>query len=415
MATTTVRPDLTARGEPISVRPRIQSVDLLRGVVMVIMAIDHTRDFFHYGAQQFSPEDLTRTSAVLFFTRWITHFCAPVFVFLAGTGSYLATRRGMSVPAVSRFLWTRGLWLVVVEMTFVLFGVTFNLSYRLVVWQVIWVIGWSMIALALLIRLPWHTLVIFSLTMIAAHNVLDGIRANDLTSLGWLWTLLHEGPSIVQLPGGRIALAVYPLVPWIGVMSAGYCFGRVFDLDPGRRRRILLPLGLALTTVFVVLRFANGYGDPAPWSVQPSPAFTLLSFLRVSKYPPSLLFLLMTLGPALVALSVLDKVTVGERHPLLVFGRVPLFYYVLHWYAIHLVAMGLAWIRYGRFDFAFDPPPSLLPPAIFPPRVAYPADYGYDLWMVYVIWAGIVAGLYPICRWFAGVKARRKSAWLSYL
>lgn len=415
MATIAVRPDVTARAGLPSVRPRVQSVDVLRGLVMVIMAIDHTRDFFHYGAQQFSPEDLTRTSAVLFFTRWMTHFCAPVFVFFAGTGSYLATRRGMSTAAVSRFLWTRGLWLVVVEMTFVLFGVTFNLTYRLVVWQVIWVIGWSMMALSLLIYLPWRTLVVFSLTMIAAHNLFDGIRASELTSFGWLWSILHEGPAIVQLPGGRMALAVYPLVPWVGVMSAGYCLGRVFDLDPHRRRRILLWLGLGLTAAFIVLRLANGYGDPSPWSVQSSRTMTLISILRLSKYPPSLLFLLMTLGPALVALSWLDRLVVGDRNPLVVFGRVPLFYYVLHWYAIHLVAIGLALVRYGRFDFMFDPPPSLLPPTIFPPRVAYPADYGYDLLLVYVIWAAIVAGLYPLCRWFAGVKARRKSAWLSYI
>ncbi len=415
VATTAVRP-VTAMGPGVaSARPRIQSVDVLRGIVMVIMALDHIRDFFHYGAQHFSPEDLTRTSAALFFTRWITHFCAPVFVFLAGTGCYLATRRGMSTSAVSRFLWTRGLWLVVVEMTFVLFGPTFNLTYRVVVWQVIWAIGWSLIALSLLIYLPWRALVIFSLTMITAHNLFDGIRADDLTSFGWLWKILHEGPAIVQLPGGRIALAVYPLVPWVGVMSAGYCFGRVFDLEPHRRQRVLVRLGLGLTAAFIVLRFVNGYGDPSPWSVQSSPMMTLLSFLRVSKYPPSLLFLLATLGPALVVLSWLDRVVVGERHPLLVFGRVPLFYYVLHWYSIHLVAIGLAWIRYGRFDFMFWPPPSLLPPAILPPLVAYPADYGYDLWVVYVIWAAIVAGLYPLCRWFAGVKARHKSVWLSYI
>ena len=411
MAVTVPHPAAAPSAAPVPrVRTRIQSVDLVRGIVMVIMALDHIRDFFHSGAQLYSPEDLTHTSVAIFFTRWITHFCAPVFVFLAGAGSSLAMRRGMSKAALSRFLWTRGLWLVVVEMTLVLLGGSFNFSYRVVIWQVIWAIGWSMVALSALIFLPWRTLLVFSLAMIAGHNLLDGIRSENLSSFGWVWKILHEGPSIVQLPGGRIAFAVYPLIPWIGVMSAGYCFGRVFDLESNDRRRFLMVSGLALTAAFVVLRLVNMYGDPSPWAPQSSSEMTLLSFLRVSKYPPSLMFLLATLGPAFVALSALERVTVSDRNPFLIFGRVPLFYYVIHWYAIHLTGIGLAWMRYGRFDFMFDFPPSLMGPP-----TDYPSGYGYDLWIVYVIWLAIVTALYPLCRWFAGVKARNRSVWLSYL
>ena len=392
-----------------SVQPRVQSVDILRGIVMIIMALDHIRDFFHQGSQVFSPEDLTKTNAALFFTRWITHFCAPVFVFLAGTGSYLATRRGMTRSAVSRFLVTRGLWLVVVEMTLVLFGATFNLSYEFVVWQVIWAIGWSMVALSILVFLPWRVLLGFSVLMIVGHNALDGVRSSEMGSFGWIWKILHEGFSLVVLPGGLPALSVYPLIPWIGVMSAGYCFGRAFDLDAAKRRALMLQLGLVLTAAFIVLRFVNVYGEPSPWTTQPTALMTLLSFLKVSKYPPSLLFLLMTLGPSIVALSMLDRVSVSVRNPLLVFGRVPLFYYVLHWYVLHLVAIGFAWTRYGRIDFMFR-----LPPALAPPPPTYPPGYGYDLWVVYLVWATIVAALYPICRWFADVKARKRSPVLSY-
>ena len=390
--------------------PRIQSVDILRGIVMVIMALDHVRDFFHDNSQLFSPEDLTRTSAPLFFTRWITHFCAPVFVFLAGTGSYLATRRGMTRAAVSRFLVARGIWLVIVEMTLVLFAATFNLSYAFVIWQVIWAIGWSMIALAALVFLPWRLLLLFSVALIAGHNAFDGIQSAQLGSFGWIWKILHEGFVSVQLAGGRVAYVIYPLVPWIGVMSAGYCLGRVFEFDPDRRRRIFMWVGLGLTAAFLALRFVNAYGDPRPWSVQPDGLKTVLSFLRASKYPPSLLFLLMTLGPSLVALSLLDRIQVRGSNPLLAFGRVPLFYYVVHWYVLHLVAVGFAWMRYGRVDFMFT-----LPPALSMSPTAYPAGYGYDLWIVYLVWVSIVAALYPLCRWFAGVKARRQSVWLSYL
>jgi len=391
---------------------RLQSVDVLRGLVMVIMALDHVRDFFHAGAQHFPPEDLTQTTAVLFFTRWITHFCAPVFVFLAGTAAFLSGRRGKRPADVSRFLWTRGLWLIVLETAVVTLGSSFDVSYTFVVWQVIWAIGWSMIALSVLIFLPWRALLVVSVGMIALHNTLDGVNAEQFGSIGWLWQILHVPFTVMEPSANHTVLVIYPLIPWIGVMSAGYCFGRVFELDPDRRRRLLIVLGLAVTVGFVVVRLVNGYGDPSPWSVQSTTTLTLLSFLRTTKYPPSLEFLLMTLGPsflALAALSTIDRRPLSPRNPLLVFGKVPLFYYLLHWYVLHLVAIVMAWLRYGRFGFLFGLPPALLGPT------DYPADFGYSLLVVYVVWAAIVIAIYPACLWYSRVKARSRSAWLSYL
>ncbi len=377
---------------------------------MVIMALDHIRDFVHYGAQHFSPEDLSQTTPAIFFTRWITHFCAPVFVFLAGTSAYLSAGRGRDLRAVSHILWTRGLWLIVVEMTLVLFGGTFNFSYSLIIWQVIWAIGWSMIALSVLMYLPWRALLLFSVAMIGLHNTLDRIRPEQFGSLGWLWKILHVGFSAFPLGPDHLILSVYPLIPWIGVMSAGYCFGRVMELDAAERRHMLFRIGGAVTAAFVLIRFVNIYGDPNPWTSQPRTLMTLLSFLNPWKYPPSLDFLLMTLGPAMIALALFDRIRVSERNPFLVFGRVPFFYYVIHWYALHVAAICLAWFRYGHVDFMFGLPPSLLGAGS-----KYPADYGYGLGIVYIVWIAVVAALYPLCLWFARVKATRRSRVLAYL
>ena len=390
------------------VSARIQSIDVLRGMVMIIMALDHVRDFLHADSMRFSPEDLTQTTVLLFFTRWITHFCAPVFVFCAGTSAYLAVRR-KDPATVGRFLLTRGLWLLVVEMTLIQVATSFNFSYDYVIWQVIWAIGWSMIALSVLRLLPWGALLAFSIVTIAGHNAFDAIQPADLGSLAWLWKILHVGFSMIQLGERHVAVAAYPLVPWIAVMSAGYCFGRVMEYDADKRRRLLLVIGGGLTAGFIVVRGVNGYGDPNPWSAQSGPVMTALSFLRVTKYPPSLAFLLMTLGPAILALRLMDGISVRVRNPLLVFGRVPLFYYIVHWYVLHSVALVMAWVRYGRFDFIFGFPPSL------PISQGYPAGYGYSLWVTYLVWAAIVTGMYFVCRWFADVKARNRSVWLTYL
>ena len=400
-------------GERLGARARLHSVDVLRGVVMVIMALDHVRVFFHVYAKSFDPLDPEKTWTALFFTRWVTHFCAPAFVFLAGTGAFLSTRRGKTKAELARFLLTRGLWLILLELTLVRFGWFFNFDYHLVFAQVIWAIGWSMVALAGLVFLPVRAIAAVGLAMIFLHNLLDGVRSADAGALRWLWVVLHE-PNVLMPRPGAIMFVAYPLVPWVGVMAAGYAFGELLTLERDRRRRLLFIVGGAAVALFVALRATNAYGDPTPWSAQGRGAwYTLLSFLNTQKYPPSLLFLLMTLGPSVIALALLDRKGAGEPsgllRPFVVFGRVPMFYYLLHVPLIHLAAVAFSYAKYGRAEWLFLnwPPPGA--PQLEPP------GYGYDLPVVYLVWLGVVAALYPVCRWFAAVKSRRRDAWLSYL
>jgi uncharacterized membrane protein len=387
-------------------RGRIESIDLLRGAVMAIMALDHVRDFLHSAALSFAPEDLSRTTAAIFFTRWITHFCAPVFMFTAGLGAFLWAQRGRSKNELSRFLWTRGLWLIFLELTVVRLVFFFNFDYKLVLLEVIWALGCAMVALAALVYLPPVVLAGVSVAMIALHNLLDGIKANQLGSVAWAWNILHQ-QGIFQI-NGHMILVAYPLIPWIGVMSAGYSLGRVFLMAPDRRQRVLVRLGLGLTIAFILLRALNVYGDPVRWSTQHSLLFTVLSFLRCSKYPPSLDFLLMTLGPAIAILGWLERARMSPGNPLIIFGRVPLFYFVVHLFLIHSIAMLLALVRYGNATFLFNPPPGAS-------RGMFPSDYGYDLWVCYAVWLVVIVLMYPLCCWFAQLKQRRRDWWLSYL
>lgn len=393
-------------------KSRIDSVDLLRGIVMVIMLLDHTRDFTHWGAQQFDPSDLTRTSTALFLTRWITHFCAPVFVFLAGTGAFLHLSRGKTRSELSRFLWTRGLWLILLEFTVVRFGVFLNLDYSFLgIAQVIWVLGWSMIALAGLIYLPLKVIGAFGVVMMLVHNAFDGFQVAQWqgpvsavpSAAAKLWMILHQqGAFPIGAFPSPIVYVLYPLIPWVGVMAAGYAFGAVYQMDGERRRGILLRLGVGMTTAFIALRALNFYGDPSQWSLQKSGDFTVLSFLNVTKYPPSLLFLLMTLGPAMLGLWWFERPIRGAiGRALITFGRVPLFFYVLQWYTAHLMGIGLH-VAAGR-------------PIPGPPGAAPPANLGFGLGVTYAAWIAGTLLLYPVCRWFAGVKSRRKDWWLSYL
>ncbi len=378
---------------------------------MVLMTLDHVRDFFHVGAMSFSPEDLSRTTPILFFTRWVTHFCAPAFLFLAGVGAFLRLQRpGATKAQLSHFLWTRGLWLVLLELTLMRLAMTFELSLPALL-LILWALGISMLALAALVHLPTRALAVASGVVIVLHNALDPLQGSALGAFAGLWNLLHQ-PGLVMLAGVPLAVVGYPLVPWVAVMAAGYCSGSLFLRAPAERRRLLLRSGAALIAAFLLVRALNVYGDPAPWAGQPGAALSVCSFFRVTKYPPSLSFLLMTLGPALLALAWLERRALSASHPLVVIGRVPLFYYVVHFWAIHLLAALMAGLRYGSASLAFVFRPF---PSMGGPRELFPADFGYSLGVVYLVWLFIVALLFPLCRWFAGVRARRSDWWLSYL
>jgi uncharacterized membrane protein len=395
---------------PSNPRPRLLSIDALRGLVMIIMALDHVRDFFHAGAMSFSPTDLTRTTPILFLTRWITHFCLPVFMFAAGMGVFFYGRshtRGQ----LSRFLWTRGIWFIVLELTVMQLAYNFNLFWRfLILLLILWIFGICLLAMAALVYVPMRWLVALSVAVILLHNCLDGVRAQQFGSAAWIWNLLHQ-PSVIPVHG-KLVLVTYTFVPWIAVMAAGYCFGQVFQLEPLARRRIMLRLGLALVVAFAIVRTVNKYGDPSPWVHQKSTVFTVLSFLNCTKYPGSLDFLLMTLGPALLILAYFDQRTFRPANPLIVFGRVPMFYFILHFYLIHALAVLAAWLRYGgaAFHFMFNPLPSM-----GGPQEMFPSPFGYSLGVVYGVWVLTMILLYPLCQWFANVKAGRRDWWLSYL
>jgi uncharacterized membrane protein len=389
---------------------RIESIDILRGLVMVFMAIDHTRDYFTY--LRFEPEAIEQTYYALFFTRWITHFCAPLFFFLAGTGAFFYGQR-RTPRELSRFLWTRGLWLIFVEFTIVGFAWSFIPGFGF--GGVVWALGASMVIMAAAVRLPIRWLGTLAVAMIVGHDLLDKVRPSQFGSFAWLWSVLHVRGGI-QLPGGFRTFVLFPLVPWVGVMAAGYVFGTFYLWDHRQRKRAMAMLGLAMIVAFIFLRATNLYGNPPPgphgvsqgdWHIQPTVEKTVILFLDVEKYPPSLQFLLMTLGPGILLLAWLDgKEVSGLFKPLLVFGRVPMFYYILHLYVIHLLAVLMAvlfhqpaeWLLHGAFM-----------------RNDIPDGYGHGLPFIYLMWFVTLVILYFPCAWFMGVKQRRKDWWLSYL
>jgi uncharacterized membrane protein len=395
---------------------RIVSLDVMRGLVMVIMALDHTRDFFTN--LRFEPENLAQTYYTLFFTRWITHFCAPLFFFLAGTGAFFYGRR-RTPQALSRFLWTRGLWLIILEFTVI--GTAWTFVFPRGNFLVIWALGACMVLMAAIVRMPLRWVAAFSGVMILGHDLLDPVRPRQFGSLAWLWTILHvRGGALLPFHVQKFVL--FPLIPWVGVMAAGYVFGSVYLLEKDRRRKLIAQIGLGLTVAFIVLRLTNLYGNPpvglggvsqGPWHIQPTVEETVILFFDVEKYPPSLQFLLMTLGPSLLLLAWLDKKLDqkdGRRSispalsPLLTFGRVPMFFYILHLYLIHSLAVLVAvlshqpvtWLLNGGF-------------------LGAPDGWGYNLPFVYLMWITVVVVLYFPCRWYEGVKQRRKDWWLSYI
>lgn len=397
---------------------RIDSVDFLRGLVMIIMLLDHVREYVHADAFRFSPTDLSKTNVLLFFTRWITHLCAPTFVMLAGTSIYLQMLRGKSRMELSKFLLTRGLWLIFLEFTVVRFAIFFNVEYSFFgLAEVIWIFGVSMMALAALIFLPARVVGAIGIVMIALHNLLDKIQVPPATSMAGtpapgalekLWLVLHQ-PGFVPLFGDAKMFVAYPLVPWIGVMAAGFALGAVYTWEPERRRRFLLRLGLSSFGLFVIVRAINIYGDPQSWTTQPTAVFTFLSFLNTTKYPPSMLFLLMTLGAALLILAFADNIKKDRfyNRVIITFGRVPLFYFILQMFVAHIFGILLNYLAGKSIAYFF---------LNFPDSAtAAPPDAGFDLWVVYAAWIVGLLVLYPLCFWYGKIKQRRRGFPFSYL
>jgi uncharacterized membrane protein len=382
-------------------RPRVDSVDVVRGVIMIIMALDHVRDFFSNPG--YSPTDLSQTTVLMFFTRWITHYCAPVFFLLTGTGAYLSLRK-QSQGRLARFLVTRGLWLIVLELTASrCLGWQFNFDYRLTLFIVLWALGWSMIVLAGLSYLPAGWVTAFGAVLIAGHNLLDRVQSENP-----IWSVLHV-PNLVWSNGQHSVFVLYPLFPWIGVTAVGYGLGQAYSWTAERRKALLVRLGLGLTAAFVVIRAVNLYGDPVRWSAQKSAVFTALSFLNTNKYPPSLLYLLMTLGPAIFFLGLVDGAAPRWLNPARVIGKVPLFYYLTHVTLAHSIAVVVCYLRYSHVYWMLQSNNI----GEFP--TAKPPGWDYSLAVVYLVWALVVIALYPLCKWFAALKQRRGDVWLSYL
>jgi len=388
-------------------RKRLESIDLVRGIVMIIMALDHTRDYL--GIPGANPVNLATTTVPLFFTRWITHICAPTFFLLAGAGARLALRR-RSRPELSRFLFTRGLWLIFLELL-LLRGLAwqFNFDFRLTMLVILWALGCSMIVLAALVYAPDWLIAAFGIGMIATHNLFDAVDPTSFGRLAPLWTILHAAPGFLVNHPNRQVFVSYALIPWMGVMAAGYVLGAIYAWDSSRRRAFLLRLGIALSVAFVILRVINRYGDPFHWRAQRSTALTIVAFLNTVKYPPSLLFLLMTLGPSLLLLGLFENGTPRPLRFTVVYGRVPLLYFALHAALIHLVALVLCYARYGQVHWMFESP------SVTDYPITPPPGWGFSLPIIYLCWIFVVAALYPICRWFAALKQRRTDSWLSYL
>ncbi len=398
----------TGRGYLPRLNQRITSLDLLRGVVMVIMALDHVRDYFHFGMLWGpDPTDMATTTPALFFTRWITHYCAPVFVFLAGTSAFLYGRTRTKAQ-LSRFLWTRGAWMIFTEVVIVCFGWGFDPRFTFIMLGVFWAIGVSMIALALLVQMPWRWILGFGLVLVFGHNMLDHAPVQENGFIGTIFDALHRGGEF-QLGADRIVVFGYPVLPWIGTMALGYALGKLFtpEVTATKRKRTLAWLGSGAIALFIVLRGWNIYGDLLPWVDQPTMAFDLFSILNTTKYPPSLLYLCMTLGPALLFLAWADGREFRWSAPFIVFGRVPFFYYMLHIYLIHALAT-VAMLLQGQ-PFHETVLSATLDPGDY-------ANNGFPLWVVYAVWIGVVLALYLPCRWFGRYRAAHKEKWwLSYL
>ena len=400
---------------PVLSRYRVQSIDVLRGIVMVIMALDHVRDFFYKAnvgnasAVATDPTNLATTNPALFFTRWITHFCAPVFVFLSGTSAFLVGRK-KSKAELSAFLVTRGIWLVIVELFIITLGWTFDPLYHLFILQVIWAIGVSMIVLGIMVFLPTQIVLLIGLIIVCCHNLLDNPQLAQEYKGTTIADILYFGQfSVHAISSSRAFIVVYAFLPWTGIMMAGYGFGKIFtqQFDDSSRRRFLIIVGSFLVLIFLVLRYSNLYGDPVPWSKQSrGGTYTLLSFFNLNKYPPSLLFVCMTLGPALILLALLEKIQNRFTSIMNIYGRVPMLYYIIHFFIIHTVLVIVFYVT-GHDSSQIQTPNN--------PFFFRPSDLGFALPGVYLVWLFVVVILYPVCKKYDQYKSTHRKWWLKYL
>jgi len=387
-------------------KKRITSVDLLRGAVMIIMALDHTRDFFHYDAQINNPLNLNSTTGILFFTRWITHFCAPVFVFLSGTSAYLQLAR-KSKKELSIFLITRGLWLILMELTIVNLVLTFNIYFYTFALETIWAIGISMVILGLVIWLPFEAILIIGLLIVLGHNSLDFYERKQTGQFSVVYNMLHR-VGFHPLGGKYNLLVLYPFLSWSGLMMLGYCLGKLLrNENASYRKRFLVITGLLTIVLFIVLRYINVYGDPFQWSKQSTGFRTFLSFINSTKYPPSLFFIAMTIGPSLLLLAWWDDIQNGSTKIVSVYGRVPFFYFVVHFFVLHISVMIFYFLKGHSFGETMADPGI----AKFVTR-----GEGFSLTTVYMIWLSVVVVMYPLSKWYDNYRMKHKEKkWLSYL
>ncbi|MBP1222720.1 DUF1624 domain-containing protein [Flavobacterium sp. 1355] len=383
---------------------RQPSIDIVRGIVMIIMALDHVRDLMHVDSITQSPTDLATTTPLLFFTRWITHLCAPIFVFLAGTSVYLSLQNKNNIAEKRQHLLKRGFWLLVVEFTIVNFGLFFDIGFHTLLFEVIAAIGFGFIILGLLLKIRSKILGIIGLIIIFSHNLLPLIPFAENSTLK---TVLSPFFSPIVIPfSGRAFIMGYPPIPWLGIMLVGFATGKFFMLAE-KRKKLFVQIGLGALGLFIAVRFLNIYGDPVLWSIQKDAVFTFLSFMNVTKYPPSLLFCLVTLGILFLLLAFAEQFQNRIKKVALVYGKVPLFYFVIHFYVIHiltLIMLILQGFNWSQLEFAsgtFGRPKGV--------------ESGLSLWAIYLIWIFVVVILYKPCLWFGKYKAENQYWWLKYI
>ena len=390
-----------------ALKTRIQSIDLLRGLVMIIMALDHVRDMFHYDHNMgHDPLDFSTTWPALFLTRWVTHFCAPVFVFLSGTSVFLYSQKRKTKKEIAFFLFTRGVWLMMAEIFLIDPLWNFNF-FNVIVLQVIWAIGLSMVCLSVLQFLPYRILLVIGLLIVGCHNLLDGIHVENSFAASISWSVFHK-QHFYQLGAHHLLIIMYPFLPWLGLMILGYCLGKLYldSTDSKYRKKFLLTTGITMIALFIVIRFINAYGDMHHWSHQKTAIFTILDFINTTKYPPSLLYMLMTIGPALIFIPFAENISNPLSKMITVFGKVPFFYYILHIFLIR----SLSWIfffssghSWAQLDFTHFREGQI------------PEGIGYPLWVVYVVWICVIIILYFPCKWYSRYKETHHQLWLSYV